>query len=174
MAIAAILKECGVFSTLGRSQLEGIGAMAVPEEHQAGSTLFVAGDAATSFYVVEEGKIALQMTPAKELGQSTPMRRITVDTVVPHEVLGWSAVVPPHIYTLTAVCLSATRVLAFSGPDLRRFLEDGPDAGYKILVQLVQVVAERLRDTRWVLIAERSAMPGPALSDGKAVANRPT
>ncbi len=173
MTAAAILKECSVFSALRRSQQEGIGALAIPEEHQAGSTLFIAGDSAGKFYVVEEGKVALQMAPPKELGQSATVRRITVDTAVPPEVLGWSAFVHPHVYTLTAVCLSATRVLAFDGPKLRRFLEDDTDTGYKVLSQLVQVVAGRLHDTRWVLIAERSAMPGPAPSRGKAATDRP-
>ena len=173
MTAAAILKECSVFSALGRPQLEGITALAVPEEHQAGSTLFVAGDDAGRFYVVEEGKVALQMAPPRELGQSVTGRRITVDTVVPPEVLGWSALVQPHVYTLTAVCLSVTRVLAFDGPKLRRFLEDDTNAGYKVLSQLVQVVAGRLHDTRWVLIAERSAMPDPAPSgDQTAVVRR--
>ena len=174
MTAAAILRECSVFSVLGHSQQEGIGALAMPEKHQAGSTLFVAGDSAGKFYVVEEGKVALQMAPPPELGQSATVRRMTVDTAVPPEVLGWSAVVHPHVYTMTAVCLSATRVLAFHGPKLRRFLEDDTDAGYKVLSQLVQVVAGRLHDTRWVLIAERSAMPDPAPSGDQTAVDRRT
>ncbi len=164
MTVATILKECSLFSALQRPQLEGLAALAVPEEHQAGSTLFLADDSAEKFYVVEEGKVALQMAPPRELGRPATVRRITVDIAVPPEVLGWSAFVHPHVYTLTAVCLSTTRVLTLDGPKLRRFLEDDPGAGYKILSQLLQVVAGRLHDTRWVLIAERSALPGPAPS----------
>ena len=103
--------------------------------------------------VVQEGKVALQMMLTKTAPGG---RRITIDTVMPNEIVGWSTVVEPHIYTLTAVCLQSTRVLSISGNKLRWLLQDDKALGFEIVQELIKVVASRLDDTRRVLLSERA------------------
>ena len=82
-------------------------------------------------------------------------KRVTVDVVSGNEVVGWSALVEPYIYTLTAVCLQKVNVLSISGSKLRWLVRNDPVIGYEVVRQLIKVVALRLNDTRRVLVSER-------------------
>jgi len=151
------LRQCQVFSSLNNAQLEEIATLAEEKQYEAGSTLFQEGEGAAELFVLQEGKVALQMTLPKEPVQMT--RRITVDIVPRSEVVGWSAVVEPYVYTLTAICLQKVKALSINSTKLRRLLQDSPQTGFEILNGLIKVVASRLSDTRRVLVTERLLVP---------------
>ncbi len=153
MAAKQVLKECEVFSTLSDAELEKVSGSILEKEYEAGTTIFQEGDNAEELLVLQEGKVAVQMTlPKAQLEMS---RRITVDVVTRNEVVGWSAIVEPYMYTFTAVCLQKVRALSISGTKLRWLLRDNPEIGYEVLKGLIKVVASRLDDTRHVLVSER-------------------
>ena len=153
MAAKQVLKECGVFSTLSDAELEKVSGSILEKEYEAGTTIFQEGDNAEELLILQEGKVAVQMTlPKAQLEMS---RRITVDVVTRNEVVGWSAIVEPYMYTFTAVCLQKVRALSISGTKLRWLLRDNPEIGYEVLKGLIKVVASRLDDTRQVLVSER-------------------
>lgn len=153
MAAKQVLKECEVFSTLSDAELEKVSGSILEKEYEAGTTIFQEGDNAEELLILQEGKVAVQMTlPKAQLEMS---RRITVDVVTRNEVVGWSAIVEPYMYTFTAVCLQKVRALSISGTKLRWLLRDNPEIGYEVLKGLIKVVASRLDDTRHVLISER-------------------
>lgn len=151
-----VLRECQVFSALSDAELEKVASSVVEKEYEAGTTLFQQGDSATELLVIEEGKVALQMTLPKEQGQMS--KRLSVDVVSKNEVVGWSAIVEPHVYTLTAVCLQKTKVLSISSIKLRGLLRDNPKMGFEVIQGLIKVVASRLDETRHVLASERLVM----------------
>ncbi|MBI2849841.1 MAG: cyclic nucleotide-binding domain-containing protein [Chloroflexi bacterium] len=153
MSTKQFLKECVLFEGLNDSELEKIAASAVEKEYEAGSTMFSTGDAADELFVIEEGRVAVQMTLPKSSGQAS--RRITVDVVTKNEIAGWSAIVEPYKYTFTAVCLQKTNAMAINGNKLRSLLRDNPQIGYEVLRGLSRVIAAGLNDTRQVLISER-------------------
>ncbi len=153
MAAKQVLKECGVFSTLSDAELEKVSGSILEKEYEAGTIIFQEGDNAEELLILQEGKVAVQMTlPKAQLEMS---RRITVDVVARNEVVGWSAIVEPYMYTFTAVCLQKVRALSISGTKLRWLLRDNPEIGYEVLKGLIKVVASRLDDTRHVLVSER-------------------
>ncbi len=151
------LKECQLFSALTDAELDKIVDLATDKEYEAGATIFQEGDSAEEFFVLREGKVALQMMLPTMPAQMS--RRITVDIVTKNEVLGWSAIAEPYVYTLTAVCLQKTEILAISGIKLRPLLRDNHNIGYEVLRGLIKVVASRLDDTRQVLVSERLLAP---------------
>ena len=154
MKMEQVLKECRLFSTLNGAALEKIASLAVEKEYDAGATIFREGDSAECLLVLAEGKVALQIALPEAPGGM--VRRGTVDVVTKSEIVGWSAIVEPYIYTLAAVCLQKTKVLSLNGVKLRGLLRDNQLIGYEILKELVKVVASRLDDTRQVLISERA------------------
>ncbi len=154
MTVKQVLRDCEVFSELSGAELEKLASSVLEKQYEPGTTLFEEGDSAEELFVLQEGKIALQMTLPRTLGQTG--RRVTVDVIARNEVVGWSALVEPYTYTLTAVCLQKVKVLSISGTKLRWLLQDDYKAGYEILKGLIKVVASRLDDTRHVLISERS------------------
>ena len=154
MTIKQALKQCNVFSSLDDIALEQIASLAVEKQYEAGTTIFNEGDNADELLVLQEGEAVLQITVRDVVKQVN--KRITVDITNRNSIVGWSALVEPYIYTLTAVCLQKTRVLSIDGIKLRKLLLDNKLVGYEILKELVKVVASRLNDTRQVLISERS------------------
>ncbi len=153
MAAKQVLGECQIFSALNDAELEEIASLAVEKEYEAGTTVFREGDKAEEFFVLQDGKVALQMPLSTAQGQIG--RRITVDIVTRNEVLGWSAMIEPHVYTLSAVCLQKAKVVSISGTKLRGLLLDNHIMSYEVLNGLIKVVASRLNDTRHVLVSER-------------------
>lgn len=153
MEAKRILKECPVFQSLSDAELDKILNLSDSLELEAGSTIFAEGSKADKLYVVDSGKIAIQTQ--LRLSQPQYSKRITVDVVTRSEMFGWSAVVEPYKYTMTAICLEPSRVMAIDGLKLRTLLRDDPRIGYEVLSRLIKVVASRLDETRQVLISER-------------------
>ena len=153
MTVKQVLKDCVLFSGLSDSELEKIADSAVEKTFEAGATIFVTGDNAEELFVIQEGRVAVQMTLPKTGGQAS--RRITVDVVTRNEIVGWSAIVEPYKYTFTAVCMQKTIALSISGDKLRWLLRDNPKIGYEVMKGLAKVIAAGLNDTRQVLISER-------------------
>ncbi|MBI4297770.1 MAG: Crp/Fnr family transcriptional regulator [Chloroflexi bacterium] len=155
MTSKQVFKECPVFDSLSEADLERLAAISLSQEWGAGVTIFTEGSPAKDLYVLERGKVALQM----QLPSAQPQfsKRITVDVATKGDVFGWSAVVEPHKYTMSAVCLEPTKALAMDGFKLRNLLKGDQRVGYEVLSRLIGVVASRLDETRHVLISERLA-----------------
>lgn len=151
------LRECSIFAGLNDADLECLAGLGVEREHEAGSTLFREGDAADELLIIQEGKVAVQMAVPQQ-GAHT-VKKATVDIAQANEVLGWPAIIEPHVHTLTAVCLQKTRALAINGARLRSLLQDNHAAGYVMAKALIKVIASHLDDTRRLLVSERAWLP---------------
>ena len=113
--------------------------------YQAGDFLIREGAPAREFLLILRGKVALEMV--------TPERpRVTIQTVGSGEVIGWSWLLPRHRWALDARVLKTTEVLEIDGEALRAALEARPTEGYRFLLRLLPVVAERLENTRLQLL----------------------
>ncbi|MBI2830564.1 MAG: cyclic nucleotide-binding domain-containing protein [Chloroflexi bacterium] len=147
------LAKSQVFSALNDVELRKVANLTTEKEYEAGATIFREGEPAEELLVVQHGKIALQMSLSAPASQTT--RRITVDIVGPNEIVGWSALVEPHVITLSSVCLQPVKALSVDGIKLRSLLGANHHIGYQVLSELIKVVASRLDDTRRVLVSER-------------------
>ena len=153
MAYKAALKECVVFQSLTEADLGRMEDMCALQDYAAGTTVFSEGASSDRMYILQSGKVALQMQlPA---AGPQPGRRISVDFVSKNEVFGWSALVMPRRYTLTAVCLEPTKVLGIDGTRLRALLEEDNRIASQVFRRLTDMVASRLEETRRVLVSER-------------------
>lgn len=156
MTMKQALKECPLFATLTDNDLDKIAAMTSEREHEAGETIFQEGAAAGELYLLLEGKVALQMTLPGGQSAAETVKRVTIDIVSEHQVFGWSAVVAPNLYTLTAVCLQRSRMLVIDGGQLGKLMTADTNLGYLVMQGFIKVVATRLDDTRQVLLSERT------------------
>jgi CRP-like cAMP-binding protein len=151
------LRKCRLFSALKDSDLNQVAALTEVKEFSAGATIFQEGTQADRLWVVDEGKVALQMVLSEGPGAS--VRRVTIDILTESELLGWSALVEPHVYTLAAVTLQNTQVLSINALSLRNLMDRNHDLGYEITRGLAKVIADRLAATRHVLVSERLLAP---------------
>lgn len=106
-----------------------------------GTVLFALGDPADSVYIVERGHLALTL-PMKVLGRE---ENILIEQRHPGQALGWSALIPPHTFTLTATAPFDAEVLALDRQVLLDYFKAEPEAGYIVARNVAEIVGERLQ-----------------------------
>ncbi|TET12687.1 MAG: cyclic nucleotide-binding domain-containing protein [Dehalococcoidia bacterium] len=148
------LRECQAFCRLTDDKLEKIAALSSEQVFEAGATIFQAGSMAEQIFVLMQGKVALQMEAP--MGQLQLRKRVTLDTIGNSELFGWSGIVEPYIYTLSAICLRTSIVLSIDARKLSSLLQEDCPIAYEVLQGLAVVISSRLHDTMQLLVTERS------------------
>lgn len=119
--------------------------LATERRFEAGEWIVRDGDPAAWFFLVFHGKVALEVATAEK-------PHLTIQTVGPGEVLGWSWLVPPYLWRLDARALKRTQVLAIDGPAFRDALAKHPEQGFRFLERLLPILAQRLENTQIQLL----------------------
>jgi CRP-like cAMP-binding protein len=119
----------------------------------AGQVLFNLGDAAQSLFVVERGRIALTLP----MTLRDKEQDVLIEERSPGQSLGWSALVPPHRFTLKAAAAVDTEVLALPRAALFDHFAAHPAVGYAAMRNLGAVVGHRLQvmQTMWLREVQR-------------------
>jgi CRP/FNR family transcriptional regulator, cyclic AMP receptor protein len=126
---------------LNEPQCARLFSLASPVTLQPGATLFRLGADAANLYVIERGQIALTM-PMQIAGHE---EEVTVGERVAGQTVGWSTLIPPHRFTLTATASVETQLLAFPRETLLEFCAATPDLGYVISQNVAAIVGQRLQ-----------------------------
>ena len=116
-------------------------ALGRPVRLADGEVLFRLGAEATTLYVVQSGLINLAM-PMQIGGRD---ENVQIDERVPGQAVGWSTLIPPHRFTLTATAPVTTELLAFPRLQLLEHFERNPLTGYRVSMNLAALVGERLQ-----------------------------
>ncbi len=154
MAKLDVIGGSYVYQRLSTKQLEKLASISQEKTYEVGQTIFREGDQAESFYILEEGKVILEMRiPA--LKERRPPPLATIEVVTKGEALGWSALVEPHIFTLSATAADRCKLIAIDGTKLLKLMDSDPTMGYEVMRRLSEVIASRLRHTREMLLSER-------------------
>ncbi len=103
------------------------------------------GQITESFGIVLSGRVALRML-VPERGM------VTILTVEPGDVVGWSAIVPPHRGTANAVAIEPVRLLELPGERLRALLRSDHALAASVYPRVLQAVSRRLSATRLQLL----------------------
>ena len=117
-----------------RARLNSLGTMLA---YEPGAEILHAGGSAPFLAVLERGRVALRLR-VPERG------RVTIVTVEPGELLGWSAVVPPFRATVDAVATEPTRLIAYDAVALRHHLAADCELASALLPLVLESVSERL------------------------------
>ena len=128
-----------LFEGLEPGQARELMALAVPMSLSPGEVLFRLGEEATRLYLIQAGLITLTM-PLQIAGRHEEMR---IDERLPGQTVGWSTLIPPHRFTLSATAPIATDLLAFSRGDVLRHFEREPRVGYVVSRNIAALVGER-------------------------------
>jgi CRP/FNR family transcriptional regulator, cyclic AMP receptor protein len=140
-----ILAEHPFTQGLGEHHLELLTGCASNIRFEPGQRIFRAGEEANQFYLVREGKLAIELFGAER-------GALTILTVGPGDVLGWSWLIPPYRWKFDAYALESARAIALNGKCLREKAEADHDLGYELLKRIAQVMEERLHATRLQLL----------------------
>ena len=103
---------------------------------------------------VESGRVALRLR-VPELGE-----RVTIVTIEPGELLGWSSVVAPYRATVDAVATEPARLLVFDAGPLRELLATDCALSAELLPLVLESLSRRLT-TSWHQLLDLFATRSP-------------
>jgi CRP/FNR family cyclic AMP-dependent transcriptional regulator len=112
---------------------------------KAGTYILKEGDPANTFYLIREGKVAVEVLAPQH-------KPIIVATLSVGEILGWSWLLPPFQWKFHARAVDDIRAIALDGKCLRTKCEENHDLGYEVLKRFVQIMEQRLEATRLQLL----------------------
>lgn len=122
-----------------------LASIADVRELAAGAILTQEGQITEDFAIVLAGRVALRML-VPERGM------VTILTVEPGDVVGWSAIVPPHRATSTSIAIEPVRLLELPGEALRGLLRADFALAASVYPRVLQAVSRRLAATRLQLL----------------------
>ena len=108
---------------------------------EPGTFIFHEGEDAEKFYLIREGKVALQITSERR-------GALNIQTLGHGEILGWSWLFPPYRWKFSALVIDPTRAFAIDGHCLRDKSEQDHDLGYELLKRFSRIFEARLETVR--------------------------
>jgi CRP/FNR family transcriptional regulator, cyclic AMP receptor protein len=143
--LAEYLPEQPFFAGLDPAAIELMVGCARNTHFRPGEVLFRNGDAADTFYVIRRGRVALDLHDPQRVS-------LTIATLDPGDVVGWSWLVPPYRWMFDARAVGEVSAVAFDGACLRGKCDQDPVLGYALLQRVTHVMYERLQETRMRLL----------------------
>jgi CRP-like cAMP-binding protein len=143
-----------LFDGLAPEQAARVAALGRRVHLTSGAVLFALGAPAEHLFVVERGRVILTL-PIEIAGREED---VLVEERLPGEILGWSALIPPHRFTLKATAPLDTQVLAFSRTTLLEHFGQHPGVCCTVLRNLAIVLGQRLLvfQTMWLREMQRT------------------
>lgn len=139
------LRDTWFGARLPEAELNRLQAHARAASYEAGAEILREGDFTRDLGVVVQGRVALRLR-VPERGMTTIL------TVEAGEIIGWSAIVPPHRSTSTVIAVVPTDLMLIDGAGLRTELEADPVLAAAVYRSLLEALADRLTGTRMQLL----------------------
>lgn len=130
-----------LLASLDAGEAARVLALASRARFAAGHVLFRLGDAAHTLYVIERGRISLTL-PMQVHGREEDM---LIEERLGGQTVGWSALIPPHQFTLKATAQLETETFAFSRAALLGYFAEHPATASVITANLASVIGQRLQ-----------------------------
>jgi CRP-like cAMP-binding protein len=125
-----------------------------PVDYAGGALILREGVDTPFLGAILEGRVALRLR-VPELGD-----RLTIVTIEPGELLGWSAVVPPYRATVDAIATEPTRLLAVDAAALRERMATDRELAAELLPLVLESVSDRL-SASWQQLLDMFGARGP-------------
>lgn len=132
---------------------DDVRALGIPLRLAAGETLFHLGDTADRLFLIDRGRIALTL-PMHVIDRDED---ILVEERRTGQTLGWSALIPPHRFTLEAKAVVESDVLALPREALTAQFAIKPHVGCMVVRNLAAVIGQRLHviEAMWLREMQR-------------------
>ncbi|GAB2817599.1 Crp/Fnr family transcriptional regulator [Lentzea nigeriaca] len=130
-----------LLTRLSHTQRAAIAGVSRIETYEPGTRLFEEGGLADQCWVVLSGCVMIDTVVP-------PRGRITLQSIGPGELLGWSWLVPPYRWHFGATVVSPTRAAVVDTGALRVLADEDPALGYQLSLILIDALLNRLQATR--------------------------
>jgi CRP/FNR family transcriptional regulator, cyclic AMP receptor protein len=136
-----VLREHPFFANIAPEYSDLVVGCARNHLFHAGDYLFREGERADEFFLIREGRVALEIVAP---GHSA----IMFQTLGKGEIVGASWLVPPYRWMFDARALEYTRALGIDAECLRGKCEADHDFGYEMMKRFLSILIQRLHATR--------------------------
>ena len=145
LEIPHVLAEHALFEGLDQLQMAAVCRLAEERHFAKDRPILREGGAAQHFFVIRTGRAALEVSrPGKAA--------VTLQTLGPGEVLGWSWLVPPFTWHFDARALDEVQTIAFDAVGLRALMDQDHDLGYRLARHFLTLTTGRLQAARVQLL----------------------
>jgi two-component system sensor histidine kinase ChiS len=144
----AAIKSSQLFWNVSDAQMDKIEALCKEKSFEAGVRILSEGEPSPDLYIVESGKIALEMEI--RIGSRTK-RQAIIDVVEKNGVFGWSALTDLPVHSMSATASENSTLLVFDGQSTRRLCDEDSDLDHKVMQELVKLVSDRLSQAKRTL-----------------------
>ena len=136
------LRRVEVFKGLIDSQLAGFKDHCREMEFRQNQKLFSEGDEASCLWIVKEGRVDLRF----DLPDRSTSTKNTISSISEFKTFGWSSLVAPHKYRLSAYCATKScRVVQIDRGELVKIFKQDSKTGYLVMSNLVEIIGQRFR-----------------------------
>jgi CRP-like cAMP-binding protein len=138
---------------LNESEAESVVALGKRMVLTTGAELFHLGDEAEDIYLVTRGR--LRLTLPMQLCERE--EDLFVEEGCGGQAVGWSALIPPYRFTLTATAPLEAEVIALPREALTRYFAEHPETGQMVAWNLSSIIGQRLHlfQTMWLREIQR-------------------
>lgn len=137
------IRATEIFSDLPEATLERVAALAKLEIFAMGEIVAEAGEPAERMYILQSGALQLMAEPRGRFSY-VPEPVGYMEIREPGELIGWSSLVPPYLYTLTGLATKETTLVSIDGRALKALMDADHDLGYEIMKGVARVMRSRL------------------------------
>jgi CRP-like cAMP-binding protein len=116
----------------------------------SGASLFRLGDTADSLFLTTSGRIRLTI-PMQVRGHD---EEVLVEEKLAGQTVGWSALIPPYRFTLSATASTETEVIQLRRTSLQTYFAASPEVGAMVCLNLAIVVGRRLQTMQAMWLRE--------------------
>ncbi len=143
--VLAALQPMEFTRNLEPRHLVKLASMATEVTFEEGETIFHEGDTGEMIYLIMAGQVAIYIR-VPERGH------VTILTVEPGRLLGWSSLFPPYHKTAGARAVKPTRALAVNATRFWQACQGDHDLGFTIMWRVAEAITSRLIATRLQLL----------------------
>lgn len=144
-ALLEAIKEHPFLKGMSDQQMSTLAECAMLKKFAENEMIFREHEPANRFYLIQEGNVVIE-SEVVERGT------VTIQTIGPGEVLGWSWLFPPYHWHFSARATEETRAIFFYGTRLREWCEKDRILGYELIQRMAAAGIQRLQSTRRRLI----------------------
>lgn len=144
-SLKPLLAEHPFFKGMEDEYIQLLSECATNVRFLPGEQIVKEGQHADRMFLIRYGKAALNVYTANR-------GPLTIQTLEPGEVLGWSWMMPPFRWHFDVVAVEPTRAIALDGECMRRKCAQDPKLGYELMSRVAELVVERLNHTRQQLL----------------------
>jgi CRP/FNR family transcriptional regulator, cyclic AMP receptor protein len=131
-----LLPEHPFFENMDPALLEQILPCAVLKTFEQGSYMFRDGEEASQFFLIYEGKVALEL--------QVQNRPLLIETMGSGGVIGWSWLFPPYCWHFYSKVLEHTTTITLDGKCLLSKCEEDSVLGYELMKRFSRMMYNRL------------------------------